>query len=208
MPKRGFALVPGGPKRLELAWSFGWKNMEVRLDGTLVGTIPGADSLRVGQTFDLSVDGAQRVLDVQLVRKFGAVELDLRLDEEPLAGSASDPAAQVTAAAGIVYFLGALNVASGLIAVVFDVAFLRRLGLGIESAIAGVVFLSLGYLVAKKRSAIALGIAICLCVVDGLLSLPAVAEAGANPIGGLIFRGFLILGMARGFAAIRVSKQR
>ncbi len=87
MPKLRYRLEPGGPKRLELSYRLGWKDMVITLDGNRVGEIPTKDELFEGQTFRLH-DGSE--LKVQLDReKFG---LYLYLDGKPVMGSFADPA--------------------------------------------------------------------------------------------------------------------
>lgn len=203
MPKKQFALVRGGPQRLELAWSGIWKNMSVSLDGRSLGTIANQAELKQGRDFPLDEGGTLRV---QLKTGLNA-ELQVTRDGAPLPGSGSDPEERFKAAWGIIFFIAGLNGLLGLVVIVFDVAFLRNLGLGMSSLVTAAIYLGLGLWVKSQRSAIGLGIALALFALDGLLSLGAgVAAGGSPPVGGIVARIFLLLPMARGFAAIKELK--
>jgi hypothetical protein len=203
VPKKKFALERGGPQRLELAWSGIWKKMSVTLDGRTLGTIATQAELKAGRDFELDEGGTLRV---QLQTGLSA-ELQVTKDGVALPGSGSDPVERFKAAWGIIFFIAGLNGLLGLVVLIFDVAVLRNLGLGMSSLITGVIYLGLGLWVKSQRSAIGLGIALALFSLDGLLSLGmSVSEGGSPAVGGIIARIFLLLPMARGFAAIKELK--
>jgi hypothetical protein len=204
MPKKQFALEPGGPKRVTLSWSGFWKNFEIAFDGTLVGRIETKQQLETGSSFALP-DGSQ--LNVQLKRVAMTQELQVLRNGIPLPGSASEPAERLSAAAGMLYFVAVLNAALGILAGLAQVTFLLSLGLGYASVIVGGIYGGLGYLVKAKRSRPALVVAIVLFALDGLASVfLAVQHGGSPPVGGLVARVFFLMPMWKGLGALTELK--
>ncbi len=106
----------------------------------------------------------------------------------------------------MVYFAGGLSLIAGLLAAIFQIEFLQRLGLGYESAAIGAIFLILGFFV-QRRSLIALGLAITLYIIDGLLSVALTIHGSGNPsVAGIIMHVLLVIPMIQAIAAIRELK--
>ncbi len=120
----------------------------------------------------------------------------------------SDPQTKLNSAYGIVFFVAYLNIILGVLSLLFQVEFLQKLGFGFVSTIIGLVFLVLGYFV-KRKSNIALIIAIALFALGGIVSFFSYASQGygANT-GGLLARIFLLIPMAQGLGAIKALKQQ
>ncbi len=130
-------------------------------------------------------------------------ELHLVRDGEPIPGSAGDPATRHAAAWGMVAVIAGLNVALGLLVELFDIGFLRAIGVGWGSVVSGLVYGVLAFFV-RRRSLVALALAIGLFVLDGAFMLVAAARAGGSPpVGGLVARIFFLIPMLRGLGAIR-----
>jgi hypothetical protein len=200
MPAKQLALEKGGPLRLEIEWQGNFKDFEVRLDGTLLGSFADRQALSEGEVFPLD-DGSR--LEVKL-RKIGILpELFLARDGVPLPGSEADPEQRVNAAASMIFFVAGLNALLGLVAAAFDLQFLRTLGLGLGSLVVAAIYGGLGYLVKEKRSSVALGLAVGLFVLDGLSMLFFLEPGQAPPIGGLVARVFFLVPMVMGFPALR-----
>jgi hypothetical protein len=205
MAKMAYALEPGGPKRLEISWKGMYKDFTVKLDDEVVGELSGQKELKAGRQFVLP-DGS--ALSVQLVQKFSGAELQILRDGQPMPGSSSDPESRLKGAYGITFFVAGLNLVLGVLATLFQIEFLQAIGIGFFSIIFGLVFLFLGFFV-KKRSLIALILAIVIFALDGILGLVFSVMAGMEPgVTGLIARVFLIIPMVQGVPAIRVLKQR
>lgn len=204
MPTKKYSLEKNGPLRLEISWKEFWKNMIVRLDGKEIGSIIDRKELEAGREFPMS-DGC--VLRIQLAQKFMSPELRVLKNGQPLPGSASDPARILKLAFGIIFFIGGLNIILGLIAEILQVESLMQIGFGLGSIIFGALFFILGFFT-KRRSKIALSIAVSLYALDGVLSVVfAVQQGGAIPTTGIIIRVFLLIPMIRGFGAIKTLKQ-
>jgi hypothetical protein len=204
MPTLKYALEPGGDKRLVIDWKPFWKDVSVTLDGKPVGVVPDQKALSAGREFSLP-DAS--VLKVQLVRNFFGARFQVLWNGIPLPGSASDPAAMVKTAAGIVYFIAGLNLVLGLLVLLFNIDFLAQIGIGWFNIVWGFIFLVLAYFVGR-RSVVALIIAIVLFALDGLAGFFLAILNGNNPgAGGLIFRVVLLVPMFQGIAAIRTTQK-
>lgn len=204
MAKQRFALEANGPKRLEISWGMFWRNITVRLDGQVIGTVPSKKELAQG--YDIFLPDTS-LLNIKLARTFVTQELQVLRNGQPLPGSASDPQSRVKTAANVIFFIAGLNIVVGLIALFFQVDLLLAYGLGIESVITGLIYALLGFFV-KRKSLVALVIAIVLFVLDGVFGLVTAAEVGANPGSMVIARIVLLIPMLQGFSAIRTLKKQ
>jgi len=203
MPKQSYALEPNGPKRLEISWKWMWKNIEVALDGQLLGTIPDRKALRQGQTFQLP-DGSP--LHVQFVQGLATSGLNVTRNGRPLPGAVGDPGQRLKLAYGVLFFIGGLNLLLGLLAILLESDFLRELGLGWFSIGFGLAFLVLGYL-ALRGSAAALIVGVVLLSLDAIAGVVLVIAAGGSPaIGGIVMRIFFIIAVAQGIGAAKEMK--
>ncbi len=203
MPTRRFALAEGGEERLAVEWKRGWKDIRVTLDEDELGVIPNRDVLRYGKEFTLP-DGKTLLVMQRPAHPEG---LDVLLNNEPLAGSSSDPNKALWRAVGPIFFVAALSMAVG-IGAMAGVAFLEQLALGWVALLAGVVMAVLGFLVLRWHSKVALGIAVVLFALDGVVGVLAQIEIGGRPPPlWIIFRIVLILAMISGFRAINGIKR-
>ncbi len=199
MPERTFATVPGGPQRVTCRWEgLSFKNFQVLVDGQEIGRFDDKDALSRGGTFRLPEGGE---LFVQFAQSFGGGELKLTLNGSPLPGSDADPTQARKSAAGLVYFLGGLNLLVG-IAATAGVEFLVNLGLGPITAGLGALYLVLAVFTGRGSRA-ALAVAMAIFGIDGVLSLVSVVSAGGHlPVGALVFRVSILMGLGRTFAAM------
>lgn len=203
MAKQRFALEANGPKRLEISWGMFWRNITVRLDGQVIGTVPSRKELVQG--YDIFLPETS-LLTVKLERTFITQELQVLRNGYPLPGSTSDPQTRVKNAANVIFFIAGLNIVVGLIALFFQVDLLLAYSLGIESVVTGLIYALLGFFV-KRKSLAALVVAVLLFVLDGAFVLVTTAEVGANPASMLIARIVLLIPMLQGFTAIRNLKK-
>jgi hypothetical protein len=202
VPTARFALERDGPKRLEIRWGLGWGlRTVVTLDGKEIGSIPGRKELKEGRLFPLE-DGS--TLSVQSGPNLITQEFRVLRDGRPLPGSASDPAQRLRVASGVLLVIGGLSIAVGLVAELFRVQQLMQRGIGLGSMIEGVVYVLLAVL-ARRRSVVALGIAVALMVLDLVVGLAG--PRGVTPsYGGVIVRVLLLVTVSQGFGAIRALK--
>jgi hypothetical protein len=203
MYKRAFPLERGGPKRLALVWSYPWRNMQVTIDGDLLGTITGGSSaLSRGCEFT-TADGAR--IGVSLV-KVGLFNRHLQVTRNgvPLPDSIGDPEAEARLAYQMLFFIAALNVVGGAIVLIAHVDVLIRAGVGWPTILVGAVYAALAWTTKARDSSIALAIGIGLFALDGLVSIITTTSAGGQPaVGGIIGRIIFLIPMWRGFRAMR-----
>jgi len=205
MPKQSYALETGGEKRLDISWKGMFKNVDVVLDGQSIGVIPDQKTLMQGQEFPLE-DGS--ILKVQLKRNVTASELQVTRNGQPLPGSSSDPNTRHKNAYIIVYFIAGLNLVLGLLAGVFNVAFVQSLGIGFASIILGLIYLVLGFFV-QKKSSLALILAIFLFITDSFLGLVLTVSQGGNPgFAGILVRILFLIPLFQGMPAIKALKAK
>jgi len=204
MPKRMYALEPGGPKRLKVSWKSFFKETTITLDDVEVGTIPDQRALLAGQEFKL-MDGS--LLKVQLVQNLSGSEVHVLRNGVPLPGSASNPESRVKTAWGIIFFIAGLNLVLGILALLTQSEFLANMGIGWYSLIFGGFFLVMGFLV-KKLSKVALILSIVIFALDALVGIVGSIMMGGSPaISGLILRVILIIPMVQGVSAITALKK-
>lgn len=203
MPTKKFALRDGGPDEIEVSWRGVWKDVTVKHQEQVLGTLSGTKEMKAGREFPLR-DGS--VLGVKLHQGIGGAELQLSRDGQPLPGSSADPRERVKLAAGIVFFVAALNLLLGLAAVVFRIDLLAEIGIGIGSIVTGVIYLGLGVGV-RRASTVALVLAIALFAIDGLASVAMAVAAGGNPpTGAIVARIFFLVPMVRALGATKAAR--
>jgi hypothetical protein len=194
-------LEHGGPKRLEVSWKMMWKDVKIKLDGVEIGSIQNQKEFTNGRDFTLA-DGSK--LNIKLTRRLLSLDIQLLRDGKPIPRSVSDPAQVLKSSYGTIFFIGGLNILLGFWALLDENMFLHKyIAEGVFNIFYGCVFLIL-VLFVKNRSAIALGVAIVIFAIDGLLSL---LNASSTIVTVMMARiGFLLL-MAQGFGAIRELKE-
>ena len=160
MPSKKYSLQEGEPERLEISWKGLWKNLTVRVDGRVVGTVADSKALQFEDNVFALPDGSQ--LRVALKKGFLNAGLSVTRDGQAVPGSFEDPQAIIKAAYGVIFFLCGMNLLVGLLAFFMDSPILEQLGAGWASFAVATVYGVLGTLVATRRSRIALGVAIGL----------------------------------------------
>lgn len=200
MPSKTYAFERGGHERVGVTWEGAFKDLTLTLDGSSLASFTTADELATPKAFPLP-DGSRLEISIAKIGPFP--ELRLSRDGEPLPGSSGDPQTQLDAAANVLLAVGALSAILGVFAAVLDITMLKAMGVGWASVLGGAVYAGLATLV-KKRSSLALAIAVMVFVLDGVMMFVAAAKMSASPpIGGVIARVFFLLPMLRGFGAIR-----
>lgn len=198
MPTQQYATERNGPKNLEVSWSGFWKDFTVKFEGKEAG-VWTKDELNAGSKEVKLSDGS--TFKAHLRRVGMGQELALLRNGQPLPGSSADPATLVKTASGILYFLAGLNALVGLAAVVGRVQFLLELGVGFEAIILGGILGVLGFFT-MQRSQVALGIAMAIYALDGVLGVVASASSGRMPAGGVVMHILFLTALWRGFKAM------
>jgi hypothetical protein len=195
-----YALEENGHRRLKISWKGSWKNLSVRLDDDLIGTVSTRKDLMAGQEFVLP-DGSR--LQLQLLSSHLTTDLKILRDGRPIPGSTRMLTSRFQEAYGIVFLIAGLNLLLGIAAMLFPIEFLRQIA-GLPSIIFGLIYFVLG-LFARRRSITALLMAIILFTVLTILGVVGFFVNGANSGSvGLIVRLYLIWLMIQGIGAIEL----
>lgn len=203
MPKKEFALTGqlGSIQHLKLEWKRNYKNFTIYLDDQQIGLIENRKMLKQSSSFTLP---DKSVLSINLE----GARLHVLHDGKPVTGSDSDPLQIWKNAYQLIMFLGGLWLVLGTLAELFEVNLLLNLGVGIFSALTGLILLGLGYM-AMKRSLTALYLAIGLYGLDGVLGFIAIiSQEGRTPgVGGFVVRALFLWYMIQGIPALQQIKR-
>jgi len=184
-----------------MRWKGIWKNVEVVLDGVVLGE-PFANfkALKQGRDFKLP-DG--RTLHVRyIIGAFAMKGLTLLIDGRPLAGTSADPRLQIKLAAGLIYFVAGLSALLGILGMV-GVKFLTYLGFNWPSVVAGILLAGLGFVGVRYKSRAAFAVAAGIIVVDMALTIALGFDPrGHIPTTGIFLRVMIIVAIIRGIKAI------
>ena len=197
MPALKYALEKGEPRRLVISWGSIWriKDVSISLDGEKVGSIADKKDLEAGQQFPLEGGTLKVRLEGKKLLAFKDGQLLV-----------ADPTPQLQVAYGIIFFIAGMNIILGMVAELLQVELLKELGIDYTFIIIGAIFLTLGFFV-RRKSKIALGIAVGLYALDAIITFIVGISTGGLPIGGLALHIVLLIAMARGLGAIRDLKQ-
>jgi len=189
------------PYTIEISWKGTWQNVKVVRDFTEIGSFETKMDLFTGKDFTLP-DGS--TLRVQLEEQPMSVNLLVLHNGRRLASPDIDPKYQLKQAYTTVFVIGGIHLAIGLLFTVFEISFIRNdsqalLGIGL-------LFFVLGFFI-MRESFIALGLALVILVLDGILSLVLIGrnDQSALPHATIVWLAMLVL-MINSFNAIRVIK--
>jgi hypothetical protein len=161
MPKKKFALESDGPQRLEIKWKSGWfytaRDVEVFLDGSLVGVIPHAE-FGTEKEFHLPDDSNLRV-------SFMDGTLRVFRDGKSLA-AIDHPRAALTTSYRVIFFIAVVGMLTGLLGLTgFKIVRDEPTINYVISFVCGVLFLLLGWW-AKHKSRTAFVLSLLLYIVE------------------------------------------
>jgi hypothetical protein len=194
MPTVGWPLEKDGPERLEATWRGSWTDpytdFALRLDGTPLFTADGSKELRAGKSAELP-DGAGTITVT-----VNSGLLHFTRNGALLAWQDRTEEARQEAALAI-WFIGGVNVAMGLYALLSGSASLQRFGFGWPAVLLGAVFLALG--VATYRNSLpALIVATLLFTADFVMTIVGLFGGAPGNAGLVVIRVLLLGYMTRG----------
>ena len=197
-----YALYRGGPQRLDVSWSYGFRNVAVKLDEKIIGDIKTQGEAKQGVTYKLP-DGSDLFITVGH-DFFGPVPV-LTLNGKPIPNSVNDPQ-MVLVAASNYFWLGAiLSFLQGIFyTIYFSVDTWGTAALFFGEAI--VVFI-IGFFI-RRRSKVALYCGVVYGLIGGIALLILFVSGGGpeqfiNNINDLIAEIAILTGLFKGFGAIK-----
>ncbi|KAA9340652.1 hypothetical protein [Adhaeribacter soli] len=190
---------------LLLSWGFNWKQLTVSYKGQQLGEIANKKALIQGQDFQLPDN---RTVSVKLKGSF-MPQLEVLVNGEPLAGSATDPEMIISQIFKLSIILAGLNFTLGLIASFWPNELLLRLGMGPGTVFTGILIAGLAYGI-KKHSMAALLASISFWILDYGLGIYFASQSpgGVNPGSGLVMRMIIVFTLFRGINALKELKQK
>jgi len=193
-----YALEPGGPPRLVARWRGNFDDFELALDGDVLVTAPDAAALAAEARGELP-DG--RVLRVCLRSR----RLDVLVAGTPLVEIGEDPRSVLRIACGLFYALSAFSVSASVVVMTVGERVLRHYRLGWPTIVVAVVVAGSACIAHLRLSKAALGIAIAIYVLGGVVTIvQAIATSGVTSgtgIGLVVWLSF-VSGMVPGLGAI------
>ncbi len=200
MPKITSPLEEGGKERLKITWTGQWLFTTVTIDDEIQGILNGVEALKEGHDFELD-DGS--ILHIQLVKKGVKNELQILLDGKSLPDSPANPKMRFKLAYSTLFFIAILNLGFGIFSFIFPSAIMQSIRTLPVSILYSIGFAILGNWT-KRRSALALILAIVIFTADSLMSIVVPVLTGTLPsTTGVIGRIFLLIPMVQGIKAIR-----
>ena len=202
MPSKTLYLDDAKSQPLNLEWGMFFRNFTASYNGFALEPIAGGTVNKGGLHYVLP-DG--RPLSITVKSGLGTQDMEVLLDEKPLAGSATHPLERIKKAWYALLVVGLISVCAGAATELLNVAVLRNLGVGWSSAIEGLIFIGLGWWGYSRQSALAFYLALGLYVAEWVFSLVALAQAGgaggAGGTGGIFLRIFISVLLFRGARA-------
>jgi hypothetical protein len=148
--------------------------------------------------------GMARLFDGNVEVPPSAQPMRANVDAEVPDTLGADAEKRLKAAVGFLGFSAVANCVIGLVAIAGNFETLLKRGLGAGSVVVGLIYGTLAFFSAR-RSRLALGVAIALLAIDGLLML--VAGPGNGATGAVVVRGLIIASMVRAFRAFPMLPQ-
>lgn len=205
MPAERYVLKNGDDETLALLWEKGWKNLQVYWQNERIAHLPTRQQLENGESLPLP-DGS--VLHISLEKSLLSSRLALKQNGTELSPAGPPPEMMLGNVYGVLFFIAAFSLLAGIGAAFLDIRLLQSFGVGEWAIHFSLIFLLLGVLV-RRRSTIALVIAIGVFVLDGMIETSFALNNGYGlPTMAILFRLILIVWVAQGFEAIRRLKEK
>ncbi len=205
MPAERYVLENGDDETLALLWEKGWQNLQVYWQNERIAHLPDRQQLEKGESISLP-DGS--TLHISLEKSFLSSRLNLKQNETALSPADMPPEMMLGNVYGVLFFIAAFSLLAGIGAAFLDIRLLQSFGVGEWAIHFSLIFFLLGVLV-RRRSTIALVIAIGVFVLDGMIETSFALNNGYGfPTMAILFRLILIVWVAQGFEAIRRLKEK
>jgi hypothetical protein len=207
MPDKLYSLDKEGRQILNVSWRRNFNNLELKLNDKTPGRFESRQELLKGKEFEISHD---KVLSVKLVKEmYLFAELEILVNGFPVEHSMTHPVKKLNDVFMIIMFIAAINMIFGILGLITDIGFFKRLGAGLWNIIFAGIFILLGLMIKEKKSMFAMISLIVLMVLDIISSFLFFMEVAqpVNPLGPVLIKTFLTICLLRGVKAIKEFKK-
>lgn len=175
-----------------------FKPKEIWLGDELLGTWPKRKELEKGIVYSAK-DGSR----LELKMKAFPIELQIKLNDQIVEGSASHPETRIKTAYQIMAFICGLNLVVGTIAIVANVDILLRLGMGVYNLIMGGILLILLMVGFREKKFWPLAIGLLLFSLDAVMMIYLMINTKTVPnISPIFVRIFIFIPWFKGCAEL------
>ena len=205
MPQHIFYTDKERQKYLSASWKSNWSNFRLRYQNEVVCSFETKKELVAGRQFVMP-DG--HLLSVRL--KHGLQpELELLRDGQPLPTKSAVPSSNGRTVLQLALFLGILNIAAGIVAVVSQSDIMLSIGFGYGSVAVGTVYVLLAWGVKYIPSLAVYAIAALISIDIALLFVfTAMKEGPTSPVSGVLIKLFLVYAFIKSIDAIKKIKSQ
>lgn len=206
MPKRLYTLDKEEKQILVVSWKRNYRNLELGLNNKILGTTQSKQELIRGKEFEISHD---KMLTVKLVKEMYLFPgLELKVNGYPVENSMNHPVKKLNDVFLLIMFIVAVNLIFGLLGLITDTDFFKRLGIGFWNIIYAGIFTILGIIMKESKSMFAMISITIIMMVDIVFSFLIMKEVPGhvNPAGTILVKVFLVLYLLRGVNAIKEFK--
>ncbi|HJX70379.1 MAG TPA: hypothetical protein VJ346_00450 [Bacteroidales bacterium] len=207
MPDKLYSLDREGKQILDVSWKRNFTNLELNLNNKLLGKIKSRQELLQGKEFKISHD---KRLSVRLIREmYLFTVLELLVNGFPVEKSMTHPVKKLIEIFLLIIIIAVINLIIGLLGLIADEGFFRRMGAGFWNIIYAGIFILLGMMMKEKKSLFAMISMIVLMVLDIISSFLFLMEAAGQIhfVGPILVKAFLTVYLFRGVKAIKEFKK-
>jgi hypothetical protein len=195
-------------KKLSVKPKAFYKNTVVTYNDVVLDTIPTADELRIGKTYNVE-PGSQIIIQLKKSEFQRTEMIDITLNGKLVKGSGSDPMTGINGAFAVLIIIGIFNFIIGIVGVVSDgEGMLAEMGVGLISILAGLLFVGLAFVLRSTKSMVPIIVAIVLLVIDMLLTISAAMDGGGRFPTGVGMKVIFIIGLVRGIKGVQAYNEQ
>lgn len=206
MPKKTYYLDEARTEPITVQWGLAYRNFILSYQGEPVAPAEHGPSLAEGYRYDLP--GGRR-LSAQLMRNVGLQEVELLLNGQPLPGSATHPSERIKQAWYALLLVGSLSTVLVVAAQYANTDVLvGPLRFGWPAVLENLLLVGLGWWGYRRHAAVAFYLALGLLVLDWVVMVVNLVQAGSSGgMSGIFLRFIMCVFVFRGAQAAQALKR-
>ncbi|MGI4883552.1 MAG: hypothetical protein ACRYFR_01175 [Janthinobacterium lividum] len=205
MPKKTYYLDEARTEPITVQWGMAYRNFILSYQGEPVAPAEYGPSLTEGYRYDLP--GGRR-LSAQLMRNAGLQEVELLLNGQPLPGSATHPLERIKQAWYALLLVGVFSTALVVAAQYANIDALAPLHFGWPAVLENLLLVGLGWWGYRRHAAVAFYLALGLLVLDWVVMVVSLTQAGNfGGVGSIFLRFVICVFVFRGAQAAQALKR-